>query len=155
MTLPRNCQYLSQLAGRSCLMEEVVVPLLGISRSKGMTSRLVQTVQLSWSLQHWNLMRANGRAAAEAELSLPCVLLSNRETLVSKVSRSTCKSWNVQYTGNSRTWNNITRHSMSLHQWFKIAGLWKSWTCTLEWPKQAAQVGKGLLQAPIHELLFA
>lgn len=57
-------------------MEEVVVPQLGICRSKGMTSRLVQTVQLSWSLQRWNLMRA--AAEAEAELSLSCVLLSNR-----------------------------------------------------------------------------
>lgn len=103
-------------------MEEVVVPQLGICRSKGMTSRLVQTVQLRWSLQCWNLMRA----AAEAELFLSCVLLSNREELVSKVSRSTCKSYNVQYAGNKRTWNNITGDSVSLHQQFKIAGLWNS-----------------------------
>lgn len=103
-------------------MEEVVVPRSGISRSKGRTSRLVQAVQLSWSLQCWNLMRA----AAEAELSLSCVLLSDREALVSKASRSTCKSWNVQYAGNNRTWNNITGDSVSLHQQCKIAGLWDS-----------------------------
>lgn len=93
-------------------MEEVVVPRLGICHSKGMTSRLVQTAQLSWSLQSWNLRRV----AAEAEFSLSCVLLFNREALVSKVSRSTCKSWNVQYAGNNRTWNNITGDSVSLYQ---------------------------------------
>lgn len=103
-------------------MEEVVVPRLGICHSRGMTSRLMQTVQLSWSLQSWNLTRA----AAEAELSLSCVLLSNREAVVSKVSRSTGKSWNVQYSANYRTWNDITGDSVSLPQQCKIVGLWDS-----------------------------
>lgn len=103
-------------------MEEVVVPRLGIYHSRGMTSRLMQTVQLSWSLQSWNLTRA----AAEAELSLSCVLLSNREAVVSKVSRSTGKSWNVQYSANYRTWNDITGDSVSLPQQCKIVGLWDS-----------------------------
>lgn len=93
-------------------MEEVVVPPSGICHSKGTTSRLVQMVQLSWSLQSWNLTRA----AAKAELLLSCVLLLNREALVSKASRSTYKSWNVQYAGNTRTWNSITGESVSLHQ---------------------------------------
>lgn len=47
-------------------MEEVVAPRLGICHSKEMTSRLVQTVQLSWSLQSWNLMRE------QLSLSCPC-----------------------------------------------------------------------------------
>lgn len=64
--------------------------------------------------------------AAESELSLSCVLLSNGEAFVSKVSRNTCKSWNVQYAVNDRTWNNIIEDSVSLYQQCKIAGLWDS-----------------------------
>lgn len=50
----------------------------------------------------------------------------------------------------------LQEDSVSLHQQFKIAGfVGQAWTCTSEWLKQAAQVGKGLPQAPVHELLFA
>lgn len=85
MTLPRNCRYLSQPAGKFCLMEEVVGPPLGISHSEWLIpAGWCRLFSLIWSLQCWFIARADCREAAEARLSLSCALLSKREALSSR-----------------------------------------------------------------------
>lgn len=101
------------------------------------------------------MARAGCREAAEARLSLSCAPLSKREALSSKVRRSTCKSWNVQYTGNKKTWNSVRGNGVSPALVTEDGRAFRqSWTRTLEWPKQEAQAGKGVARSSPTLIIF-
>lgn len=152
-TLPRNYQYLSQPAGKFCLMEEVVVPLLGISLSECMRpAGWCRLFSLSWSLQCWIMARADCRSSVVPVL---VHFFLKKKHCLQRSEELLAGPGMCNILGTTKCGMILQKMMCPLHQWYKMAGLWDSPGLTL-WNGQ----GKKLTQervlpvAPLHELFL-